>query len=335
MGHKWIPDLEDLAKRYNAGEGESLGLLAREAGVRPTLLRTRLIEAGYITSSKGAQQERRDRGVCWVPVERIAKEILDKQVPVEVAISYFQVEGITLDEDVIADVIRRAKRLRSLAQREERSQMRRPSGKQTLLTPEKLSELAIRHAEGKGPSVEALAEVTGVSASALKAKLRSAGYVTATRATWINRQVRLLTGQMVRMYQDEAQDIPAIMRYLARHDVHITPDRVRRTLKEQGVTMRPELPPHPIRMKRHSPAKVQVVKRGRPKSRHQQLAEDRGSELARRILEGGETIRDIAKELKVDHIQLSAALKRSGHLPNMNLQRYRARMRTQRASTEG
>jgi hypothetical protein len=151
--------------------------------------------------------------------------------------------------------------------------------------------------------------------------LQKAGYVVSTRTRWINAELKRLSGEIVRRYRDEECSVNGIQTFLRERDVMVSPARVRELLKSHGVTLR----------KNGSPWKRTAEPQRKPGRAADPLLKivGREEELARRILDGGESVRALAEELDVDHIKLSTALKDGGHLPEMNLNRYRALMRSQ------
>jgi len=366
-----IPGLAWFARRH--AEGESLEDLAAEAGVSQSTLYKRLTEAGLFEAApvkKVTDQVPRDEIVQRYEAGESVSGIVAYLRKLGFSANWYWVDSILNEHQVIRHPkpgeapkgaaqgfsVDSAAELRAKMPLHYLPRRRRPASKETQRTfgdpsapPEepvlselRLKRLAERHAEGKGRSIESLAASVGVNAVTLSRALRKAGYVVSNRSLWVKRELDKLTDEIVRMYRDEGASVDEIAGHLGqRHEVSVSADRVRALLKNEGVTLRPSLPPgrrfpgkeresKPVGRQEGQTAPSQPRPRlhGIPPSEPRWRAiYGREEELANRILNGGEAIKGIAEELGVDHGWLAAALKKTGHLPNTNLTRLRKRLR--------
>lgn len=364
-----IPGLHWYAQRHS--EGEPIAELAAEIGVSHTTLYNRLVEAGLYEAM------RIDRVVDQIPQDEVIQRyeggetiaslvnyLRELGFPatwywVESVLDHHQITGHSKAGEIPKRApqgfsVGSAARLRAKAPRyylpyrrrsalkETRRTFGDPSTPPTEFMPSErhLKKLAERHAEGKGRSIESLAASAGVSATALRRAFREAEYVASNRSEWMNRELKRLTEEIVRMYRDDERAIPSIVTHLQQeHDLFVTPNRVRALLRSEGVTLRPAL--RPTEKPRRATAKNRGVRErtvprqpsaGAPgplsDPRWMAIA-GREDELARRILDNDVPIRKIAEELELDHNWLAQTLRRTGHLPNMSITRYRAWKRGQ------
>lgn len=293
--------LEKLALRHAGGKGQPIEALATNAGMKPAALREALRRAGHVVSTYSEWLERE--------LERLAGDIVRMYRDEKKSVS--SIADILQNEH---EVIVSPERVRTLLKRHMR--------KVEDLSLYELHQLARSHDGGHGEPIGDLARSAGIHPADLTEGLRSAGYIVSTRARWTSRQLEKMAGEIVRRYVDDNYSTEMLVTFLQGRDVIVSSARVRTLLKSRGVTLR----------------RGQVIRRERPKRKEARTMKDyvmsqiAGSEekLARRILDGGETVQGIAAELGMDHILLSAALKETGHLPNMNLSRYRAQLRKSR-----
>lgn len=309
-----VDDLRSIAERYKKGRGESLFDLAREIDLTVPVLKQRLRDAGYEVLDQRVQRGRKRTKRAWSnttaktgrPLKRSNLDIADNGKP------RFSIDGP--------------------------------------LSEQNLKRLAERHKEGKGEPIKVLAEDVGVSKDVLRRALKDAGYVVSNRTEWTARELERLTRDIVRMYRDEEKDFGSILSFLRARDLHVSLERLRGLLRNEGVAFR--VTPRPARRQprprpsrpqrkrttvrvtareRHTQGRVNLPKRVKPKASDPRwdVIKDRLDELAERIVDNGEPIQRIARELEVDHNWLTRALKQSGHLPDMPLHRYRKWKRMQ------
>lgn len=170
-----------------------------------------------------------------------------------------------------------------------------------------------------------------------------------------------LAAELAYRYHDQRQSLDEILRHLdLRHGVILSHSRLFEVLKSKGAVLRSEWKPKPVQM-RFAPEIVmsqatsgtldggvalkegasaaekagrqdhawrilrasRVTYAGEPSKSDlcRKVILGRESELASRIL-AGESVKEIAAELEVDHIRLSTELKVGGHLPDVNLGRF-------------
>lgn len=306
-------DLEWIAGRYKGGRGESLLDLAQELGLNPSVLKWRLRNAGHEVLDREVRKRRK------------ARKQPKRTQPTPASVKAAQSEWSNL---------------RAPRPSRPRPQVDRP------LSEQNLKWFADRHAEGKGESILELARAAQVDRYVLRRALHEAGYVVSNRSTWMRRELGRLTGDIVRMYRDEEKDFEFILGFLRARDVHVTVGSLRRLLRDRGVELRPT--PRPAQ-KRSAPSKLARARRERATERaavrqqyaqsrtvptgrtqvslatdpRRALIEGRMQELAERIVDKGESIQRIAKELGVDHNWLTRTLKQTGYLPDVPLHRYR------------
>lgn len=175
------------------------------------------------------------------------------------------------------------------------------------LSQEDLAEIAKLHNEGKGTSITTLARDYGVSPKALKRELLAAGYTVFTREGRPRRRPKEVEG-------NDSLDSPKSDQPQGDEPTEEAAVAVPRT------PVRPN-PPEPVWRKPPKPFRPDYSD-----PRWNAIA-GREEELATRILDGDEPVRDIAQELGVNQNWLSIALKKTGHLPDANLSRWRKQKR--------
>jgi hypothetical protein len=180
-----------------------------------------------------------------------------------------------------------------------------------------LEKIAERHA--KGERIEDLAAEVGVSRSTLYARLGEADLfapMSMQDGRWrdVDRVAdRVPQEEVVRRYEggESIVDIVAYLRELG--------------FSANWYWVESVLDRHQVVRRSKSPTPTELC-RAAVAGRHQELAD--------RVLEG-EPVRKVAEELGVDHNVLARELKRTGHLPDVNLARYLAKKRMQGRSLPG
>ncbi|MCP9209532.1 hypothetical protein [Streptomyces cucumeris] len=143
-GEADIPDLGRIAERH--AKGESLAALANELGVSSRFLRSRLREIRYGEIAKRYQI-----------IERYTQE----QEPATSIAKDLRARGVSIDLWQVYDILKKA------------GVPRRKGGGAKCRIPD-LSDLARRHARGRGESLVALADEVGVHPDTLRIHLREA-----------------------------------------------------------------------------------------------------------------------------------------------------------------
>lgn len=210
----------------------------------------------------------------------------------------------------------------------------RPARDDITLSKHRLAALAKRHAEGKGEPLRSLASRTGIDEAYLRHSLEGAGYTVRSYSEWTRLELERLAEEVVQQHVDKRMSPVEIVDWLGEsHEVFISRAKLVRFLKSKNAYVRPvqqtsTQPTRKVPAGRIHRGSSRQGSTGMPTSDARWgLIHGREEELAHRILEGGEPVRDIATELGVDHNWLSATLKKTGHLPDVNLRRWRKQQR--------
>lgn len=193
-----------------------------------------------------------------------------------------------------------------------------------------LDRLAREHNEGKGTPISTLAAQEGVSVFRLKKEMSAAGYVVSSYSGWVAKMLETLADEIVSMYRDEELGFAEINdRLYLKYDLYLSLGKLRETLAKKDVPLRPSLPPSVSKNVATPIASKRYELRQSPKNSSDlrwEAIEGREDELAKRILKG-EPVSKIAEELGTDGNWLARALKKTGHLPDVNLARLKKKMR--------